>query len=300
MRKIKFLSVFILLIFFHSSWAWILRGHALVAEIAYENLTLKAQQEAESYADRIIAYLSYNQQRQLKSTYRHTNNFVRVSGLPDLWRDLSLKEVFERFDAPLPSPLEPYANDSTDAWHFIDQPYSHRCPELRKENIIWALKLLEAAWKQTNNPNAKAIIMIYIEHLVADIHQPLHTFAKTNFICFSDQGGNAYPVRVGHNVTNLHKVWDSGVGYLTHSFDYQHRAEKLQEEFPKNTLTQQLAETNPSDWAKENLMYADFVYSLPKYHRVFPDYYRHGQEISRKQITLAGYRLAVLLNKLLN
>src|ERR1700733_8864378 len=59
----------------------------------------------------------------------------------------------------------------------------------------------------------RAIALCWVEHLVGDIHQPLHAGeAFTEKHPTGDLGGNALAVNTPSGVYNLHSVWDELLG----------------------------------------------------------------------------------------
>lgn len=58
-------------------------------------------------------------------------------------------------------------------------------------------------------PEKRLLALKYVVHLAADIHQPLHAGFG------DDRGGNSYQVQALGKGTNLHALWDGGLGLLT-------------------------------------------------------------------------------------
>jgi hypothetical protein len=159
---------------------------------------------------------------------------------------------------------------------------------------------MEAAWRETSDLKSKAVILVFLEHYIADAHQPLHTLTRVNKRCESDYGGNFYYVRNGSNESiSLHKLWDTGVGYLTRHFTIANKARRLQLEFPATEFKPAfINENNPRAWFNNNLEYANSIYSVPLNGKLNRWYYVYNQKIVRYQLTLAGYRLANRINQL--
>ncbi len=91
----------------------------------------------------------------------------------------------------------------TRGWHYqnFDQP------PVKDENCLKGC-LLRAIRQNYNllrtaTGQEKAEALYFLAHLVADLHQPLHTGRV------SDRGGNDLPVRFQGKEINLHKLWDS-------------------------------------------------------------------------------------------
>lgn len=297
--KLKVVLTCLLLGISQQVFAWGFRGHILVAQVAYDTLTTKQKIIANEYTEIIYKQLPKKLRRQLQSNSPGATHFAQIAVLPDLWRDLSLQDIFNQFDASLPNTLKPYANQTTESWHFINLPVKRKnCKSPYKHDIVFAINTLKKAWPHTQSKNAKAVIMVFLEHFVGDIHQPLHTISEYNNSCGNDLGGNDFPIRVGSHKTNLHALWDQGVGYFFHKFNFEKKAQKLMREYPKDDFTKILQTQNPLNWAQNNLQYGNFIYSVKPYQKIPGQYYRKGQAIVRQQVTVAGYQLAQILGGL--
>lgn len=225
--------------------------------------------------------------------------FAKVAVLPDYWRNWKLDTVFFKNHAKIPPSLQPYQAQRTASWHYINQPYPKTtCRTIKQYNVVWAINHIDKALNANNTINTNAVLMVFLEHFVGDAHQPLHTISHVNKHCKGDKGGNLFCVRKsksGHCRENLHQLWDKGVGYLTGKSNLANKAIRLQNEFPKQSLPA-VNDLSPTDWIKAEYQYAPFIYSIKQDHKPTSVYYKKGQAIARRQITLAGYRLADILN----
>lgn len=58
-------------------------------------------------------------------------------------------------------------------------------------------------------------MLIYLIHVLSDIHQPMHTCNLINGeFPNGDKGGNQFIVNFKGRSTNLHWLWDSAIGML--------------------------------------------------------------------------------------
>jgi hypothetical protein len=165
--------------------------------------------------------------------------------------------------------------------------------------VAWALEKLWSDISKNNSDNTEALLMVYVEHLTGDIYQPLHTITKVDQQCVGDKGGNDFCLREnrrGKCTKNLHSLWDSAVGYLKPHENIQQLADVIQNIYPKELFTDALKDNNKKDWLSNNYQLASFVYSAKILVKPTPNYYKEGQKIAKKQIALAGYRLAQELN----
>src|SRR3989339_199348 len=236
--------------------AWNLQGHALVAQIAYENLAPEVQHKVDMLANRVLDQLPPEERQFLAGRQlSQVSPYARVAGLPDTWTTLTLQQLFTEFHASLPPVLQPYARDDTTHWHFMDNLYGAKspCPDpVDTQNVAWAISLLQKAFVQSQDPNAQAVILVLLTHFVGDIHQPLHVMAKAQGFCGNDGGGNGFCLKNkrGSCVLSLHKFWDSGLGYLTRRRNLTQAAADLQQQWPKASFKAVLQEVSPLAWVQ--------------------------------------------------
>lgn len=259
-------------------FAWDSVGHRIIAQIAYDQLTPQAKKQIDALTD-VMFHSRYPESR-----------FLKASTWPD-----QIKSQTTQYNA----------------WHFIDLPFdeSDRRSESASDhadNVVWAIQHVETVVEdqsQTNQRRAK--YLSFLIHFVGDIEQPMHcvTLYDRNFPT-GDRGGNDYPIR-SHIADNLHQLWDRGLGlFVNQHHHYQfhyHKIQKIAQEwmqrYPRALFKKQLLENNPKIWAEESKQIAtDFAYTLPCYAAPSQQYLNTGQTIVQKQIVLAGYRLADILN----
>ncbi len=290
------------LLFPITAFAWDYTGHVVIAQIAYNNLTPVAKQKADILANIIYNNLPEYQQNKIDRYYYNASTFAKIAELPDVWRKDNLGTIFSNNGAIPPLSILFYSDVPTRGLHFIDEPYSasSQCDDIKPFNVVWAVNKLESSFKNTQNPHTQAVEMVLEEHYIGDIHQPLHTISRVDNSCLYDGGGNEFCVKWNssqdHCSKSLHQLWDSAVGYLNLRENVQSIAYALEQIYPESEFNNELKDDNPSDWAKANYQYADFIYSLQVGQGVTPEYYQKGQSIAKKQLALAGYRLANVIN----
>lgn len=303
-----------------SSYAWVYSGHVLIAQIAYDNLSISQQKEVNGLAMQIFAQLPPQEQTQLNKRYFSASTFAKVAMLPDMWRHWKVVTLFKKYQAPLPNALVPYQATSTAIWHYRDTSYPTNAScqlNFKQQNVVWAIQLLSPLLKQALQSaqqaetmsaqamyqNQAAIIMILLTHYVGDLHQPLHTFGHITYGCQTDEGGNDFCLKEnkqGKCTKNLHQLWDTGVGYIKPKMNIASTAYQLEKRYPLSSFSSaQIKDFIPERWAKTNLGDAPFIYSLSTYQAPTPNYYQQGQTIATTQIVLAGYRLAYILQSML-
>ena len=145
----------------------------------------------------------------------------------------------------------------TAAWHYVNLPVNlpvgadvgNRGATLKracKGNCITAQieRFTKILRNRKAEPQQRRMALLFLVHLVADLHQPLHAVQRNN-----DQGGNLVYVKLGRRVMRLHSAWDT---YLVDNLSS-----------PKDGPEAPVRETGkPADWAWESYETArDVVYA---------------------------------------
>lgn len=267
----------IIIVFFgfsEQSFAWNAIGHALVAQIAYDQLT----PEKQKYWNKKISAL--------RKVYPK-ENFIYASLLPD---QLKMRGIH-----------------AFDSWHFVNLPIgtANNSVHANSENIIWAILQSKKVLADSHaKPFEKAFFASFLIHWVADAHQPLHCTSLYNHqFPHGDYGGNSYRLK-GRKFPNLHADWDRGAGFLNHTVwknakVLQKSAQQLEKKYPPSYFGNRVNQLDPIIWTQESHDLAiQYAYAIPYFSKPTPAYQKKVQEITQEQIALAGYRLAFLLERL--
>jgi hypothetical protein len=101
-------------------------------------------------------------------------------------------------------------------WHFIDLPYSQdgtQLPPVPTPNAETQIKAFRAALGSGASDDVKAYDLAWLEHLVGDIHQPLHAIMRVSATKpEGDAGGSLLPICASPCRDSLHLFWDRLVG----------------------------------------------------------------------------------------
>jgi hypothetical protein len=106
----------------------------------------------------------------------------------------------------------------TGSWHFVNipvpasaNPFAHPKSVLRQACaaaapcITTQIEYFTAQLKNKHlDKKTRAIALMFLVHLVGDIHQPLHAVERNK-----DRGGNEVFVSLGSQTGRLHRLWDS-------------------------------------------------------------------------------------------
>lgn len=168
MKRILYLLPIIIMI--QNAVAWGPTGHQIVAQIAEDQLTLQAKNEIEKLLP--------------------GQSLAQVSN----WAD-SIKSKPE------------WAHSKT--WHYVDiaddEDYE-TAPHNPAGDVITAItEMVNVLKAPSSSLINKQQALMFIVHLVGDIHQPLHVGRP------SDRGGNSIKVIFEGRGMNLHSLWDSGM-----------------------------------------------------------------------------------------
>jgi len=290
--------------------AWDPDGHQIVATIAFDQLNLKARAEVQALAMQVTGpkgkYDPITIACWMDDLRQHDPN-LPYHGLFFPWHyvDFGLSSADPR---PM---LEPGQDNETSG------------------NVVTALKRAMVVLQGGTDPYIKSKAMAYamIVHLVGDIHQPLHAatayFQTPSGRWQNDAGGNRVAIVNGPEIEpkyNLHYFWDAAwrasfdeksgrVVVDLHYENWEHHNAKivksLAEELEiadKPAPGTSLA-TDFVAWAEEsNQVAREVVYprlTFTENHRearINAEYVAIANPLARRRITLAGYRLAALLN----
>jgi hypothetical protein len=309
------IAVFVIVVGFISCRcpAWNSTGHEIVAQIALDQLSPDAKAK-------IFAVLKQHARVHEDLLHDVTPGedpdlamFLRAATWPDMIR----------------SPLDPMSRtEGHGNWHYVDYPYELdgiKGPPVEEQwdghtlpaNLIQAMAKATTELKNPQTPaDRKAIDLCWVEHLVGDIHQPLHAVSLySKEFPNGDQGGNQLRIRTSDNgVMNLHAYWDDVEGMSMNPDVIRKTADRIEKDHPVLDLKDQVADLNVVDWAKESLAQArERVYlngTLP--HTTIqeaqndPDsvpalpagYEKNALATADVRVALAGYRLGALLEEL--
>ncbi len=291
--------------------AWNYSGHCIVAEIAYERLTPQAR----ARVDRMIRdHTDYNRiftQAAADATKADPAALARyafVHAAP--WPDLIIYNDDRFYDelAPnaQPTPLLPGFPDMMRhrAWHYFDTPFSgDGTPVIEQQppHLMTELPRLLAEIATVDSRQA-AYDLPWLEHLVGDVHQPLHLTGR--FLRSQpkgDAGGNFVFVEPGRT---LHSLWDDAAapGDLSDD-DIIRYAREITAEYPAGPPPS----LDPTHWAAESFELdksAVYTFGLETGSKerpliLPPGYEERAKRIARQRVAMAGYRLDAVLSRYL-
>ena len=284
-RSSWFLVLSLLVLFPNVAIPWGDVGHQVVAQIAWNQFKKSDQEKLTQILQPMV------------SNYSECSHFITAS----VWADHIKTNNWKLFSH----------------WHYIDFPYVtgplRKVPKVPKENAVQGMCEAIKTLQTSTDPLGKAMMLALLIHIVGDVHQPLHAISHySSKFPKGDSGGFLYKVQTETGSMNLHLYWDLGAGLLEkprHPYtplliispQTENLAKAWSEEFPKDKFKKQLQETQLISWAKESYELAKQV-AYPKNSKTVhsKEYVLAAQPVVKKQITLAGYRLAQLLEQVLD
>ena len=247
MKNIIFLVTFVILSI-TKGFAWGHLGHSLVAEVAFNNLDAKTKQN-------VLKYL----------------NGMSIEDAAN-WMDTMRSDKNYNY-------MKPY--------HYADFEHSAAVTEPSGDNIISILnKTLKELDNSKNLSNEQIKTkLLYLFHLVGDLHMPLHVGYK------DDKGGNTVQVSFFGRNTNLHAMWDSDI------IEYKNLslADVLKMNVYKPNELAAIKQINIINWAKDSRKYLKNAYKLND--AKVSDVYIDDNLPIIQQILKGGLRLAAILEQ---
>jgi hypothetical protein len=288
--------------------AWDDLGHMMVAASAYDQLTPEVQ-------EKVHTLLLLNPKYAMWVANVPKNNrprvaFLRASRWPD---DIKVDPAYKqdgKHDGNRPSGRKAGRNigykDKLQHkyWHFINLPFSPDHTKLvdppipnAKTQIALFRKTLKST---TSSSYLKSYDLVWLIHLVADLHQPLHAISRFDKAHpKGDDGGNGVMV-CNHSCQKkekLHAFWDNILGVSLDTATAIDKAKQLP------TADPQLASIGDEGiWIQESFqsaqthVYVSPIEVGPGPYEVTDGYKAAAQELATQRIALAGARLANLLN----
>src|SRR5882757_7060374 len=217
MRSIRLAALFALLIAGAPAFAWNSFGHMTVAAVAYSHLTPTARTQ-------VIQLLKLNPSYShwiagVPAAQRGEVAFMRAAYWPDFIRraDGYINDGEQPTDPNAASNIGYSDKLMHKYWHYVDLPFStDHTPLLPTQvpNAQTAIATMRKALAApTSSQDLRSYDLVWLEHLVGDVHQPLHATSRfTQTQPQGDQGGNLVALCAKPCKDELHGFWDGALG----------------------------------------------------------------------------------------
>lgn len=313
MSNARNLLVFVLIVVFLPAvplFAWDNEGHMAVAYVAYQHLNastktrvdqlLRLNPDYQHWASAVPSSTSVARRKMLI--------FMMAATWPDFvkskagYRDDGT-EGGNRPDGATSSQNIGYSDHLHHKyWHFVDTPFSTdgtSLPVLPMPNAQTQIAAFRLVLASKDPDEKKSYDLVWLEHLVGDIHQPLHAATRVSSgDPEGDHGGNLVMLCSAPCKQELHAFWDDVLGTSSSAS----RAVTLGRSLPNPDATL-AAKKDAADWAAESFDAAkQSVYIAPVGNgdgpfTLTPAYKTQAKQLARDRVALAGIRLANLLNE---
>lgn len=302
-------TLFLTCVFAVPSFAWSDTGHMAVAFVAYRNL----KPATRSRVDVLIRLNPrFNIWRGMipagtPGSIRREMLFMIAATWADQIKGDG-QHVSDGPDGGNTPPNDGTADDNTGYtdramhkyWHFIDLPFSLDGTSLEDPPVPNALTQI-AVFRSvlaSNSPDVlKSYDLVWLLHLVGDVHQPLHCAARfTSASPQGDEGGNLVTV-CSPQCGRLHAFWD---GLLGTTSDPRVARQVGQSLAPANAAL--VANLNVNTWIEDGRNLARTrIYQMPVGPGAGPfnlttQYRNAARQLARQRVALGGARLARILN----
>ena len=300
------------------AFAWNDKGHMMVAFLAYQQLNQPTR-------DRVAVLLALNPQfkawkQMIPAGTPTADRPALLFAIAATWPDfIKSRGDFKddgthdgnRPDGPSSSLNEGYSDKLRHKyWHFIDEPFTRdntplpAVPEPNAESRIHLFRTVLST-PGTAQDALKSYDLVWLLHLIGDLHQPLHAAARVQSAqSDGDDGGNLVTVCAnppcgggGPKIGRLHGFWDGLFGQERDVASAAAAAAHIQP-----APAAKAAILDEHQWVIESFDLAQGeVYRPPVGAGAGPfslnSKYRNGaRALARKQVALAAARLANVLN----
>lgn len=311
-RIIKFVSLIVIFVSAATaSYGWDDVGHKITSYIAWQRMTpdvrekvIKTLLEAPEDAQLSTFYLPFSSR---SDEAKKREFFMIASTWPDIVRDRNFENRYKKYHKG--------------NWHYSDDFWTSsngRIEFLKAPDdggkAVEKLFEFEKLLRDPSDPaKEKAVAIAWIEHIVGDIHQPLHTSARvTETEPKGDQGGNLFQLTPQgtprEQQVNLHWYWDSIIGRNVArrndacDSDYVDPiARNLMKRYPAARLRNRLKNGKYNEWQDEGVKLAiDQVFSADLQRNQMPSdrYKSRAFRLAEEQLALAGYRMGDMFNSI--
>jgi len=295
-----------------SSYGWNGFGHMAVAYVAYQHLQPQAKMRADKLLRLNPSYAAWKSTlpADLNSDQRNLMLFMIAATWPDQIRGNSNY----RSDGPEGGNRPPLNGGSENIgysdkalhkyWHFMDTPITQdgTVVELSPSpNAETQVKAFAQTLSSKASNNVKSYDLVWLLHLVGDVHQPLHGTGRFSAdLPHGDAGGNLVQINPppcrDDAAKNLHSLWDGAVG----NSDDPQVVIKFAQALPVQNVKG--SDQDVDVWLTESVRLAQTkVYVSPVGNGKGPftidqGYCDQMRRVAEQRIFQAGMRLANLLN----
>lgn len=304
-----FMFVVLVMAFVLPVRAWDDVGHKITAYIAWQQMTPETRENV------IKILRSAPEDAQLSTFYmtaggrseeaRKREFFMLIATWADIIRDRDFETRMKKYH---------HSN-----WHYSDvfwKTVDGKVVELPAPDeggkALEKLIDFNKSIRGSDSDKEKALAIAWLEHLIGDLHQPLHTSARvTDLEPKGDQGGNFFLLTPKDTPRdkqeNIHWFWDSivvrAIPRKNDACDADYvdpEAKSILKKYPYAKMKDRLKPGNFEEWKMESLKAAQtevFSADLKRFEMPSAAYRKKALKIAEERLALAGYRMGALFNE---
>ena len=318
MKKTLVVMVLILVAGATPLYAWDSFGHMEVAYLAYQKLTPAMRARAYALLQLNPDFATW--ETTIPAGTSDADKQMMIFMIASIWPDeiKSVSPYSDRFTDE--DPANPNVPDGATSgqnigytdlfrhryWHFVDQPFSQdgtALPPIPQPNAQTQIAAFRAVLASSSPDLLKSYDLVWLLHLVGDVHQPLHCSTRVaSGQPKGDQGGNLVKCpNCNPGYGELHGFWDDVLGTTGNSPDYQSVITAAQQlAAPQASLA---GNVDANVWITESFTFAKtIVYKSPIEAGLGPftlttQYETAAKTLAAQRVALAGARLGNVLNQ---
>lgn len=301
-----------------SLFAWGGIGHMTVAYVAYQKLTPAAKARARDLLKLNPDY--ENWEKQIPAGTSADDHDRMIFMIASVWAD-DIKGEPQYSDDGTDGGNTPGGAQSAQNigysdllrhkyWHFVDTPFSPDqtpLPAVPAPNAQTQIVAFRAVLASTQPDELKSYDLVWLLHLVGDVHQPLH---GVNRITKANSKGDAGGSRVklfGDAASTLHSYWDGLPGveckFCNDKVQCVNRATVLGRSLPPAAVKDG-HNIDTAAWIRESFelartkVYRDPIGADDQLYTIVPGspYETEAYKLALARVAVAGARLAQVLN----
>jgi hypothetical protein len=295
------------------SYGWNGFGHMAVAYVAYQHLDATTRARANQLVRLNPLYATWK--KQLPPGLSPSQRNLMLFMIAATWPDQIRSDHTYHADGPDSGDRPPSTGGDVNIgytdkalhkyWHFVDNPFNQdgtAAEQAPSPNSDTQIKAFSQALSSDEPDALKSYDMVWLMHMVGDVHQPLHNASRFSAdLPQGDAGGNFVlidppPCKNDTSAKELHALWDGAIGTSSNPKAVILVAKNL----PPQTVD--ATDQNVDEWASESLTLAETkAYVAPIGTGKGPftidqAYCNQMAAVAQQRIVQGGERLANLLN----
>jgi len=316
-RMSRYLTCIALTLAFGTTHAWHERGHQQVADIAWTRLKPEVRIEIAEVlkAGELSFRPASDSERDVRAAFRGAAvwaDWVKVHP------ESQFEDMVKTWNAKYQPGYDPADTDGEahrcKRWHYFDLPIRARGakPGVHGSNALIALttaryELGVLGREVVKDRKSQCWWFYWVEHVIGDLHQPLHCASSYELEPGGDAGGNLFKLGVPipdnpDRMMNLHFFWDRGIdNAIALEPDQSSDVEAVTDRWIRDSAPGDEAanDMDISHWIEEGAKMADdFVYTgIVRGGKPSDEYRAKQAKLCKRQAVLAGFRLANEINK---